>query len=299
MSYWRGEMTELIRTIEPLRAKLALAREKDLRVGLVPTMGALHRGHVALMEEARRRVGVSGVVVVTVFVNPTQFGPNEDFTKYPRMLEKDVEACRAVGADYVFSPGDPTVIYPPGDETRVRVTDTGKHLEGAFRPHHFEGVATVCSKLFQIVGPSIAIFGRKDYQQLQIIKRVVADLFMPIEIVGLATIREPDGLALSSRNAYLSEGDRARARAIPEGLSAAVALYARGERSAALLAAAARAPIEKVATSIDYVACADATSMTPVEGDLTAPTVLAVAVRVGTTRLIDNVVLGEDPAPIC
>ena len=292
-------MTELIREIAPLRAKLALARGGGRHVGLVPTMGALHRGHIALVEEARRRVGPGGVVVVTVFVNPTQFGPNEDFTKYPRMLEKDLEACRAAGAEYVFSPAEPTVIYPTGDETRVRVTETGKHFEGAHRPHHFEGVATVCTKLFQIVGPAVAIFGRKDYQQLQIIRRVVGDLFLPIEIVGLPTIREPDGLALSSRNAYLSPDERVRARAIPIGLSAAVALFARGERSVEAIVAAARTPIAEVATSIDYVACADATSMTPVDGTISSPTVLAVAVRVGTTRLIDNVVLGEDPAPIC
>lgn len=286
-------MTELIREIAPLREKLALARQKGLRVGLVPTMGALHRGHVALIAEACRR---TDVVVVTVFVNPTQFGPSEDYTKYPRMLEKDVEASR--DADYVFSPADPSTVYVPGDETRVRVPETAKHLEGSFRPHHFEGVATVCLKLFNIVGPATAIFGRKDYQQLQVVSRMVRDLFVPIEIVGMTTIREPDGLALSSRNAYLSADERARARAIPEGLTAAVNAFAAGERSVAALTALARAPIERVATSIDYVTCADATTVAPVDA-ITRKTVLAVAARVGTTRLIDNVVLGEDPAPIC
>jgi len=289
-------MTELIREIDPLRARLAVARERGLRVGVVPTMGALHRGHLALVAEARTR---AQVVVVTVFVNPTQFGPNEDFTKYPRMLEKDVEACRAAGADLVFSPGDPQVIYPEGDETRVRVPTTAKHLEGEFRPHHFEGVATVCIKLFQIVGPSVAIFGRKDYQQLQLVTRMVRDLFLPIEIVGLPTIREDDGLALSSRNAYLSPEERTRARAIPLGLSAAVRLYASGERRVGTLVSAARGLIEEAATSIDYVAIADERTVAPFADDATVDrAVMAVAARVGTTRLIDNVVLGVDAAPV-
>lgn len=290
-------MTELIREIDPLRAKLALARERGRRVGLVPTMGALHRGHLALIDEARRR---AQVVVVSVFVNPTQFGPTEDFGRYPRTLEKDIEACRAHGADYVFSPLDPSVVYPPGDETRVRVPETTKHLEGAFRPTHFEGVATVCAKLFQIVGPSVAVFGRKDYQQLQVVSRMVRDLFFPIEIVGLPTVREDDGLALSSRNTYLSEEERRKARAIPEGLSAAVAAWEAGERHVQALVAAARTPIAGSATSIDYVTVADAISMVPLDemARVEGKVVLAVAARYGTTRLIDNVVLGEDPAPI-
>jgi pantoate--beta-alanine ligase len=289
-------MTELIREIDPLRARLALARERGFRVGIVPTMGALHRGHLALVAEARKR---AQVVVVTIFVNPTQFGPSEDFSKYPRMLEKDLEACRDAGADLVFSPADPTVVYPEGDETRVRVPETAKHLEGEFRPHHFEGVATVCMKLFQIVGPSVAVFGRKDYQQLQVVSRMVRDLFLPIEIVGLPTIREHDGLALSSRNAYLSKEDRERARGIPEGLSAAVRLYESGERRVGALIAAARGAIEKVATSIDYVAIADEKTVAPFAEDASIErAVLAVAARVGTTRLIDNVVLGSDSAPV-
>jgi pantoate--beta-alanine ligase len=292
-------MTELFREIDPLRARLALARERGQRVGVVPTMGALHRGHLALIEEARRR---AQVVVVTIFVNPTQFGPSEDFTKYPRMLERDLEACRSVGATCVFSPADPTVIYPPGDETRVRVPETARHLEGAFRPHHFEGVATVCLKLFQVVGPAVAVFGRKDYQQLQVVSRMVRDLFLPIEIVGHATLREEDGLALSSRNVYLSSDERERARAIPLGLSAAVAAWAGGERRVAAVAAAARASIEATATSIDYVTCADPTSVTPLPDDAVLPeggrALLAVAARYGTTRLSDTVVLGEDAAPV-
>ncbi|MBI2388974.1 MAG: pantoate--beta-alanine ligase [Deltaproteobacteria bacterium] len=290
-------MTELIREIDPLRARLALARERGLRVGVVPTMGALHRGHLALIAEARRR---AQVVVVTVFVNPTQFGPNEDFKKYPRTLEKDVEACRAMGAELVFAPENESVLYPPGDETRLRVPETTKHLEGAFRPTHFEGVATIVLKLFNVVGPGVAVFGRKDYQQLQVVTRMARDLFVPMEIVGIPTVREDDGLALSSRNAYLSPEDRQKARGIPEGLSAAVAAWEAGERHVQPLIAAARLPIAAGATSIDYVACADAVSMAPLDelARIERKAVLAIAARYGTTRLIDNVVLGEDPAPI-
>lgn len=290
-------MTELLREIDPLREKLAFARERGRRVGLVPTMGALHRGHLALIDEAKRR---AQVVVVSVFVNPTQFGPSEDFAKYPRTLEKDLAACREHGADFVFSPSDPGVLYPTGDETRIRVPETTKHLEGAFRPTHFEGVATICAKLFLLAGPAVAVFGRKDYQQLQVVSRLVRDLFLPIEIVGLPTIREEDGLALSSRNAYLSTDERRHARAIPAGLSAAVAAFEAGERHVQALTAAARAPIAGTATSIDYVAIADATTLAPLDemARVEGKAVLAVAAKYGTTRLIDNVVLGEDPAPI-
>ena len=283
--------------IAPLRAHLALARERGARVGVVPTMGALHRGHLALVAEAKRR---AQLVVVTIFVNPTQFGPKEDFAKYPRDLEGDVAKCASAGADVVFHPKDPAVIYPDGDETRVHVDATAKHLEGSFRPTHFEGVATVCMKLFQIVGPAVAVFGRKDYQQLQVVSRMARDLFVPIEIVGLPTVREPDGLALSSRNAYLSAEDRQRARAIPEGLAAAVRAFEAGERRAGELTALAREKIATVATSIDYVACADPVSVAPIDegarvGDRA---LLAIAARVGTTRLIDNVVLGEERGPL-
>ena len=289
-------MTELVREIDALRGLLAAARERGLRVGLVPTMGALHRGHLELVAEARKR---AQIVVVTVFVNPTQFGPNEDFTKYPRSLDRDLESCRSAGAQIVFSPEDPRVIYPLGDETRVRVPETAKHLEGSFRPHHFEGVSTVCMKLFQIVGPSVAIFGRKDYQQLQVVSRMVRDLFLPIEIVGHPTAREHDGLALSSRNVYLSGEDRLAARAIPIGLGAAVDAWAKGERSVRALTQLVRAPIEASAKSIDYVTLADPITVSPLpeEASCTSKTLLAVAARYGTTRLIDNVVLGEDSAP--
>ncbi len=290
-------MTVPVTEVPALREKLAAARERGLRVAIVPTMGALHDGHLALIDEAHRH---AQIVVVSIFVNPTQFGPNEDFTKYPRTWDADLAACAEHRVDYVFAPASPSVLYPLGDETRVRVPETAKHLEGAFRPHHFEGVATVCMKLFQIVGPAVAVFGRKDYQQLQIVSRMVRDLFLPIEIVGLATRRESDGLARSSRNVYLSADDRVKARAIPQGLSAAVRALEGGERRVSALIAAAREPIAGTATSIDYVAIADATSVTPLADDALVQdrALLAFAGRYGTTRLIDNVVLGEDSAPI-
>ena len=288
---------KLARDLAALRNDLAQARARVERIAMVPTMGALHRGHLALVEEAKRR---AAHVVVTIFVNPTQFGPDEDFTKYPRDLEGDLARCASAGADLVFSPHDSTVIYPPGDETRVRVPEIAKHLEGAFRPHHFEGVATVVMKLLLLIRPDVAVFGRKDYQQFQLVRRMVTDLFVPTEIVGLPTVREPGGLALSSRNAYLSADERLRACAISRGLRAAVVAFDAGERRAGALAKAARAMIEPAATSIDYVACADPDRVTPFEdaAEVGARALLAVACRVGPTRLIDNVVLGEERGPL-
>jgi pantoate--beta-alanine ligase len=285
-----------IQDLDALRAELAFVRERGLRVGLVPTMGALHAGHLALVNEAKRH---AQRVVVTVFVNPTQFGPGEDFTRYPRDLEGDMKKCASAGADYVFAPADPTVIYPTGDETRVRVPETAKHLEGSFRPHHFEGVATVVAKLFMIAGPCVAVFGRKDYQQLQVVKRMARDLFLDVEIIGHPTVREADGLALSSRNAYLASEERTKARAIPTGLAAAVRAFASGERSAERLVRAVRNHVDEAATSVDYVTCADPSTVAPLADGATVGdrVLLAVAARFGTTRLIDNVVLGEERGP--
>jgi pantoate--beta-alanine ligase len=191
-------------------------------------------------------------------------------------------------------------MYPPGDETRVRVGATAAPLCGAHRPGHFEGVTTVVAKLFALAGASVAVFGRKDYQQLRVITRMATDLFLPVEIVGLRTVRERDGLALSSRNAYLSPDQRAAALAIPRGLSAASAAFARGERSAAALVGLVRAAVDRVATSVDYVDAADAETLRIfAPGEITGErALLALAIRIGATRLIDNVVLGEDPPPI-
>jgi pantoate--beta-alanine ligase len=256
-------------------------------------MGALHDGHLALVREARKH---AQKVIVSVFVNPTQFGPGEDFTRYPRDLEGDLGKCASAGADVVFSPSDPSILYPVGEETRVRVGDTAKHLEGAFRPTHFEGVATVCTKLFLAIGPCVAVFGRKDYQQLAVIRRVVSDLFLPVEVIGLATVREADGLAMSSRNAYLSPEDRLRARCISRGLDAAIVAFEEGAREVATLESMARAQIEPSVDSIDYITIADADSVVPLGSSAVVGerALLAIAANLGKTRLIDNVVLGGE-----
>jgi pantoate--beta-alanine ligase len=270
------------------------ARSKGDRVGFVPTMGALHAGHLALASEARRR---ARLVVASIFVNPTQFGPNEDLSRYPRDLDGDLAKLASRGVDAVFAP-EPGELYPAGEDTRVRVGKLAEPLCGRSRPGHFEGVATVVTKLFAIVGPSVAVFGKKDYQQLQIIRRLTRDLFLPVEIVGLPTVREPDGLAMSSRNAYLSADERTRARSLSVGLDAAVGAFRAGERRARQLENLAREPVERAATSVEYVEVRDAETLASIDDRVGERAVLAMACRVGATRLIDNVVLGEDPSPL-
>jgi pantoate--beta-alanine ligase len=284
----------VVSTPEQARAVCDEARGRGEAIGFVPTMGALHAGHLALVSEARRR---AGFVAVSVFVNPTQFGPGEDFARYPRDLDGDVRKLAGVGADVVFAP-EPSRMYPEGDDTRVRVGAIAGPLEGQHRPGHFEGVATVVAKLFGIIGPCVAVFGRKDYQQLLVVRRMARDLFLPVEIVGHPIVRDDDGLAMSSRNAYLSAEERARALAIVRGLDAAARRFAQGHRGARDIERVARAPIEAVATSIDYVEVRDADTLAPLPGDIPSRAVLAVACRIGTTRLIDNVVLGEDAPPL-
>ncbi len=232
-------------------------------------------------------------------MNPTQFCPNEDYARYPRTLDADRAKCEAAGADVVFAP-EAQAMYPAGEETRVRVGATAGPLCGEHRPGHFEGVATVVTKLFALAGPCVAVFGRKDYQQLQVIKRLARDLFLPVEVAGLTTVREPDGLAMSSRNAYLSAEERHRALAIPRGLSAAWRAFAAGERSAGALASIVRGSVREVATSIDYVEVADADTLRVfgTEERTSDRALVALAIRLGKARLIDNVVLGEDAAPI-
>ncbi len=285
-----------IESPEEMREACDAARSRGERVGLVPTMGALHDGHATLVREAASR---ARFVVVTVFVNPTQFGPNEDLAKYPRTLDADVSIAEANGASIVFAPND-AAMYPAGDETRVHVPRTSRDLCGAFRPGHFEGVATVVTKLLALAGASVAVFGRKDYQQLLVIRRLARDLFLPVEIVGIPTVREPDGLALSSRNRYLDANARQAARTIPEGLSLAVRAFSNGERRVATLTSLVRSRVEPVATSIDYVTVADPERATALEGETVTSdrALLATAVHIGGARLIDNVVLGEEHAPI-
>ena len=290
---------ELIETGEALRASLDRFRARGRRVAFVPTMGALHRGHLALVGEARRRVGKEGIVAVSIFVNPTQFGENEDYSRYPRTLESDLAKCREAGVNVVFAPSVDEM-YPPGSETRVHPGALAEPLCGEHRPGHFEGVATIVAKLFAVVGPSIAVFGKKDYQQLRVITRMAKDLCFPVEVVPYPTVREEDGVALSSRNAYLSEADRERARAIPRALTAAARAFEGGERDPARLRAIAHGIVEPAADSIDYVALVDADTLAPFEGGSKVKdrALLAIALRIGSTRLIDNLVLGEDPAPV-
>jgi len=257
-------------------------------------MGALHAGHLALVREAKRR---AQFVVASIFVNPTQFGPNEDLGKYPRDLAGDLARLAPLGVDAVFAP-PPTEIYDAGEDTRVHVGRLTEPLCGRTRPGHFDGVATVVAKLFNLVGPSVAVFGRKDYQQLLVVRRMTRDLLAPVEIVGVPTLREADGLAMSSRNAFLSPDERDRALGLVRGLSAAARAFASGERRARALEEAARGPIDRVASSVDYVDVRDPDTLAPFDGLTGARALLAVACRIGTTRLIDNVVLGEEPAPL-
>jgi pantoate--beta-alanine ligase len=262
-------------------------KRQGQRVALVPTMGALHEGHLSLVRAARQR---ADVVVATIFVNPTQFGPSEDFSRYPRTLEADLRALADAGCDWVLVP-QPADMYPAGFSTYVEPPEVAKMLEGIFRPGHFRGVATVVLKLFQIAPADVAVFGQKDYQQAVVVRRMVEDLNLPIEIVTCPTVREPDGLALSSRNRYLSAAEREQALAISQALAEADRLYGAGERRAATIEAAMRnmltgAGIEK----IDYAAVADARTLAAL-AEIDRPAVALIACHVGTTRLIDNRVL--------
>jgi pantoate--beta-alanine ligase len=258
----------LVRTVAELRAALAALAEP---VGLVPTMGAFHEGHLALMRRARAECAT---VVVSLFVNPAQFGPSEDLERYPRDEARDLGLAEAEGVDLVFAPSVDEM-YPPGFDTWVEPGELGLVLEGAFRPGHFRGVATVCVRLFGLVRPQRAYFGRKDAQQVAVIKQVVRDLALPLEIVAVPTVRDTDGLALSSRNTYLSASERQVALALPRALQAGLAAHRRGEDPAATARAVLNAERR---LSVDYVEVAD----------LDGPT-LSAAVRVGSTRLIDNV----------
>ena len=274
------------RTRADLDDALRRVRARDGRVVLVPTMGALHDGHASLLRRARHLAGDAGAVVASVFVNPMQFGPDEDLERYPRTLEADLELCRDEGVDVVFAPGVEEV-YPGGEpEVTVDPGPLGSVFEGWVRPTHFRGVLTVVAKLFGLVAPDVAVFGQKDYQQLVLVRRMVADLCMPVEIVGAETCREPDGLALSSRNRYLDERGRAVAavlsRALRTGRSAA------DSGAAAALLAAQGVLDDEPDLDVDYLVLTDTDlGVAPDQG----PARLLVAGRVGATRLIDNVEL--------
>jgi pantoate--beta-alanine ligase len=279
---------EVTREIAAARAAVAAARRSGQRIGFVPTMGALHAGHLSLVEAAKHD---ATYVVVSIFVNPTQFGPQEDFARYPRDEAGDLRKCEQAGADLVFIPTVAEMYPPAGGATTVHVARLTDTLCGPARPGHFDGVATVVGKLFNIVQPDRAYFGQKDAQQLAVIRRMTRDLDWPVEVVACPTVREPDGLALSSRNGYLSADERQRALALYRALCAARDRIQGGERDVqAVTAAMRRVLAEAEPAQIDYAAVVDPDTVqlvTRVEG----PVLIAVAVRIGATRLIDNVLV--------
>jgi len=274
----------IVRTVEEVRA----VRPSLGRLGFVPTMGALHDGHMSLVALAAERCDA---VAASIFVNPTQFAPHEDLATYPRPIEADLAKLEAADVALVFLPA-PETIYPSGFDTRIEVGAIANRLEGAVRPGHFSGVATVVAKLFNIMTPEIAFFGQKDVQQTRVIMQLVRDLDFPVEIAIGPTIREPDGLALSSRNVYLSVTDRAEAPALHRGLRAAEDAYAAGTRDANTLRQLIEAPIRQTKGTIDYVSIADPDTLAELEVIGAKGAVVSLAVRFDTTRLLDNVILG-------
>lgn len=279
--------TPVAATVREVRSAIARARRAGHRIGLVPTMGALHAGHVSLMEAARAECGYR---VVSIFVNPLQFGPHEDFQRYPRPWERDLETCRQAGVDLVFAP-EPPELYPPGFCTQVEVAGIQDLLEGASRPGHFRGVATVVLKLFNIVSPDRAYFGQKDAQQVRVIEKMIADLDVPIELRVCPIVREADGLALSSRNRYLDTTQRKHATVLHRALGHAQALINRGVREPDVVAGEMQSLIRATpGASLDYAVVVNATTLQAMER-LEGRLLLLLAVRFGQTRLIDNLLI--------
>ncbi len=277
---------EVIREIHELKARQAVWNSP---VGLVPTMGYLHEGHMALVRRARQE---TATVVVTIFVNPTQFGPSEDFERYPRAFGRDLDLLRSAGVDIVFAP-PVSEMYPDPFSTWVEVEELGELFEGVSRPGHFRGVATVCNKLFNLVSADRAYFGQKDAQQVAIITKMVCDLNMKPDIVAITTVREPDGLAMSSRNAYLNPQQRAAAAVLFRALNTACQLYRDGCRDVAMVTRAIADIVhEEHLAELDYAAVVDPTSFEELD-TLERPALAILAVRIGTTRLIDNMLLKE------
>jgi pantoate--beta-alanine ligase len=281
---------ELFRTTQDARAFVARVRAQGKTLALVPTMGFLHEGHLSLMREGKHR---AAVCAATIFVNPTQFGPREDLSRYPRDLEGDLRKCAQAGVDAVWAP-EREQVYPHGYQTYVEVTELSKGLCGARRPGHFRGVATVVTKLLALFRPDVALFGEKDFQQLRVIQRLNEDLDLGVEVVGLPIVREPDGLAMSSRNSYLSASERQRALSLQRGLRAAEALCAGGVVDARELVGAVRAELDQAeGVRTDYVELVDSETLAPVIRVADRPARLLVAAYVGSTRLIDNLELRE------
>jgi pantoate--beta-alanine ligase len=282
-------LTEVVRTRAALRAALADAPRP---LGVVPTMGWLHEGHRALMRQART---ADATTVVTIFVNPRQFTVADDYTQYPRNEARDLAIAEAEGVDIVFAP-DAAEVYPPGFDTVVSVGAVAKPLEGTARPGHFDGVATVVAILFDLVGADHAYFGQKDAQQVMVIRQMARDLAIPTQVIACPTVREPDGLALSSRNVHLTPKQRAAAPVLHRALLAARARWEDGERSAAVLRDTMQATLAtELLADVDYVSVADATTLAELDR-IDGPALLSLAVRFGTTRLIDNELLEPDPA---
>jgi pantoate--beta-alanine ligase len=278
---------QIIYTVQEMRAISRQLQKESQTIGFIPTMGALHAGHLSLVNAARQR---SDKVVVSIFVNPTQFGPNEDFSRYPRTLERDCELLKNEKVDFLFAPSTEEM-YPAGSVTYVTVEGLSGKLDGGSRPGHFRGVATVVAKLFHIVQPDVAFFGQKDAAQVAIIRHIVRDLNFPVEIVACPIVREPDGLAMSSRNVYLSAAERKSALVLLRSLQEVKNLFERGERSPSILSAAG----EKVlltgsGVQLDYFSIVDPDTLDDAQ-HLNRPALVAVAAFVGKTRLIDNIVL--------
>jgi pantoate--beta-alanine ligase len=281
----RKQRPRVVKTIKALRAELAAWRSRKSTIALVPTMGALHAGHISLVALAQK---TAGKVVVSIFVNPTQFGPNEDFSRYPRTIDADLDKLAEAGADLVFMPGAKE-IYPEGFSTML--TPSGPAavgLDDKFRPGHFSGVATVVAKLFTSVMPDIAIFGDKDYQQLQVIKTMARDLHLPVKVIGAPIVREKDGLALSSRNVYLSREERDAAPLLNKVLKESAKALKQGDAPDEVLARG-REKISAAGFKIDYLELRDATDLGPIAVDQKSKARLLIAARIGNTRLIDNI----------
>lgn len=283
---------QIISTIDGMRTVLEEHRQAGRSIGLVPTMGYLHLGHMTLIGRARTE---NDIVVASIFVNPLQFGANEDFSRYPRDLERDSSMLESGGVDVLFAPGVDDM-YPRPMETVVDVPALGAELEGEVRPGHFAGVCTVVTKLFNIIGPTRAYFGQKDYQQLQIIRRMVEDLAQPVDVIGVETVREADGLACSSRNVYLDHEERAAAAIVPRALEEAQRLVAEGESDPLRLEFMIRTFIESEPLAHpDVVALRDPESLKPVDRIGESPVLLLLFVRFGKTRLLDNRILHARP----
>ncbi len=274
---------KVLSTIAEFRA----ARAEVGALGFAPTMGFLHEGHLALVRRAKAE---NDAAAASLFVNPTQFSPNEDFGRYPRARERDLQLLESAGCDLVFAP-EVAEMYPTGFDTSIVIGEVTEPLEGAIRPGHFAGVATVVAKLFNIAQPTRAYFGQKDAQQVAVIKKLVRDLDMPLQVVVHPTVRDSDGLAMSSRNSYLSTAERQDALALWRGLSAVKVLYDRGQRSASKLRAALGEPLAAVGAKADYLSIADPETLKEIETVGPEGALVSLAVRIGTTRLIDNILL--------